>query len=564
MKLLLAALAVSSCITVSAQVPLPDYLKTIENIYGFTDGTGYQLRSKNGGYSGTVQERNNKTMRYSDRYGKMELWTSYRDIDSPNGMNVIENYFPVGCGLGKMTKENCHEWSTHIRLYDSAALAKRSYPWRDTVITDKLFPIAITNNGLLICSKPRLKGENVWFKTELKKLTDIYTHNLKTGEEKLLYEGELPLPNYMDMRTAKWCLTPNSKIFCYYGEPGKIYYWNVETGKQLIVEDRPAWRLKTETKLEVIVKGGKPELNMRWWLESVSDFETLITIRSDNYPYSYDHVIIDNITGAELARFSAKGISSFTGSDLKYTANTLYTINQSKASITFWKLDDTDLKPDRIIQLDTIYMADGPKDNTKTFKIRVLTPNLAAVWNSYDRLYVMDLTYGKAKIVYSDIYGQRRFTAEANAAKAACEEKIRNMKFKVGTTIVHQNTPYIVSSYDCYTNQYTLATRGEGWHNPPYSTATIMRYSLRAVKTPMLTSATFSASELSQAAVADKQLEACTHCHGQGGEWTATAVTGPSVLVNGNTNTAEYKPLGTMVYNYEPCRHCGGACWFVR
>jgi hypothetical protein len=91
-----------------------------------------------------------------------------------------------------------------------------------------------------------------------------------------------------------------------------------------------------------------------------------------------------------------------------------------------------------------------------------------------------------------------------------------------------------------------------------------MRYSLKAVKTPMLTSTTFNANELSQATVADKQLEACTHCHGQGGEWTATAVTGPSILVNGNTNTAEYKPLGTMVYNYESCRHCGGACWFVR
>lgn len=530
----------------SAQVPLPDRMPTINGVVGFRDGSGYQIRASENRYTGVAQPPNNKTMRYSDRYGKMEVWVLFRDIASPNGMNVLENHYPVGCGMGKMTKQNCHEWSTHIRMYDSAR-SKGGYPYRDTIISDQVFPIAITNEGLLICSKPKLKGEQVWYKTELKKLTGIYTHDLKTSKEQTLYEDELTVQKGTGPVTL-WGLTPNGKLFYYRNAPKEITFWNLETGKS--VTSKPtSWSATTEV----------------FALAGVSDYETFLLVREySTYPEVWSYVVIDNLSGEEVARFSPKNTDRSGLPYLGVAANSLYTIDYKKSAVTFWKREASDIIPMRTVQLDTTYMKDGPNDSGKNFNIQVLTPNLAAVWNAYDRIYIMDLEHGKSKIVYSDVYAQHRYAAEASAAKQACDEKIAKMKFAIGSTIVYQNTRYLVKGYDCYTDQYHLATVKEGFNNPPYSTATITRYGLKGVNGPKLQVVSVNTAELTLATLANKQLEVCPYCHGEGGQWTSEAVTDPSILVNFNTKTAEYKPLGTMVYNYKSCRYCNGMCWFEK
>ncbi len=123
---------------------------------------------------------------------------------------------------------------------------------------------------------------------------------------------------------------------------------------------------------------------------------------------------------------------------------------------------------------------------------------------------------------------------------------------------------YIVKGYDCYEDKYHITTVVEAKNYPPYSSATITRYDLKPVTALMATDITITSAEMSKAVLATQQYEFCGFCKGMGGQWKSEAITGPSVLVNLNSKTWEYKPLGTMVYNYEVCEVCKGKCWMVK
>lgn len=560
-KLLLAYLFLQSTYIVCAQAPLPENMPSLGRVKGFTDGTGYQIWSKEGSADHLrISYPANKTVRYTDRYGIKAGFVMGDEVYSPNGLCMVSNRYPATThplGNGRpLTKKDYKDWATFITIAYPDPANPGKLISKDTSWFENDFPVAITNNGLLICSKPDLKSKNHWEKNELTELNDFYTYDLSTGKKNKLYDGQVWEPKYGQTYWPEWGLTPNSKFFYYTDHFEGIHIWDVATGARMFINPGTD-KLDPPPGAKWQYSDGKKR--KKGFDFSISDFETIVrgpVTENGQYLGVYE-IFYDNITGQESGRHKING-ANYGG--LAFIANTLYSVN-SEAKVFFWKRDSSNFSVIRSVQLDTLYMTDGPQDK---FRVEVITPDKAAVWNQYNRLYIMELEFGKSKIVYSDIDGSRRATQQMAAQKQQCEQRTAAIKFKPGVTIVYNKVPYIVKSYDCYEDKYHITTVAEGKSHPPYSAATILRYDLKPVTALMLTGKDISAEELSKASLASQQYEICSYCRGMGGQWKSDAVTGPSVLINYTNKTWEYKPLGTMVYNYEMCTYCGGKCWIKK
>lgn len=562
-KKLLSVISVLFAIISNGQAPLPDNMTSLGKVKGFADGTGYQIWSND--YSVDhfrASSPANKTVRYFDRFGTKAGFVMGDEVYSPNGLCVAGNRYPATTHPLRngepLTKNDYKDWATFVTLARPDPANPNLVISKDTSWFENYFVIAITNDGLLICSNPTLKSKNRWEKNELTALNDLYTYDLVTGKKTTLHSGQIWEAQSGQTYSPEWGLTPNSKIFYYTDHFEGIHLWDVASGAHMFIN--PATD-KTDPPPGAKWRYSDGKTRKKGFDFSISDFETIVkgTVTENGNYLGAKEIFYNNLTGKELARHVANDEKQ---GGLMFIANTLYSLsNKVKGRIHFWLRDSISIVPIRTVQLDTLYMTDGPQDK---FKIEVITPDKAAVWNNYDRLYIMELEFGKSKIVYSDIRGQRLGARQIIAQKKECEQRMLSVKFQNGTTIVYNKTGYIVKGYDCYEDKYHITTVVEAKNYPPYSSATITRYDLKPVTALMATDITITSAEMSEAVLATQQYEFCGFCKGMGGQWKSEAITGPSVLVNLNSKTWEYKPLGTMVYNYEVCEVCKGKCWMVK
>jgi hypothetical protein len=243
----------------------------------------------------------------------------------------------------------------------------------------------------------------------------------------------------------------------------------------------------------------------------------------------------------------------------QYVGDTIYSINKKKAMVSFYTVDSSGFFKYDSVTIDTAYIKDFPAD---TYTLEVITPTKLASFTSNDNLYIMDLRTGKGWGYYADIRGRGTRAREYQAAQKDCAERRAAMKFALGATVVNkQGRTEIVEDFDCFTNEYKMAYVQPGEHHPPYSSTTILRYDLKPAKGLMTYRYTVPAGAMAEYKASGQKYAICTACRGKGGVWHGDYVQGPSVLFKNSTDAGQYKPLGTMVYNYLKCAECLGKCW---
>jgi len=520
-----------------AQQDLPGYMKNIAAVYGTADGRSIFLFS----------EYSSPTFRMALTRDKELVYAGFvygREVYSPNGLRYFMNSFPAhtnkpaknGIGYYDIKKD----WWTGISSFrrDSAG---RTYMSSDTGFYEQHFGLAITNEGLLVCSgQPRFRKRHKLSegKDELIGLKDIYVLDSKTGKKTMLHTGTIWENDSKYFRHIPKCgLTPDGRCF-YFNAGAELKVWEIATGRQTQIKSPFVFDIDD-------VSIGNYQCLVRGSVDTGTAFK---------YPKGIHAFNI--YTGASITQ---KLLLQSEETEPQFVGDTIYTVNRRKAMVSFYTIDSTGFFKYDSVSIDTAYIKDFPAD---TYTLQVITPTKLASFTSNDKLYIMDLRSGKGWGYYADIRGRGTRAREYQEAQKECLDRKAAMKFAIGATVVNkQGRIEIVEDFNCFTNEYKMAYVQPGEHHPPYSSATILRYDLKPAKGVMTYTYTVQAGNMAEYKASIQKYTICTSCRGKGGLWHGDYVQGPSVLFKNNSDLGQYKPLGTMVYNYLLCADCLGKCW---